>query len=566
MPENSGANKVAMSKDLNSEELLLAREAVQTLVKASKAFRIYLPNNPIHQQFFNKFKECINSFVNEYGTMRIDVSQFGFIYSEKSVYENKDPKDSLPFKLFSDGIVSIIFNAGIEDVEIKDFIDILGSDLSDNVDEDLVTRLWVRSFSNIHYALSEENIETDSEGIVAEALSISEKETEGLRHLHSNLPDGADFSGITFPGDFLSLSDEDKKCLQRGKELEKSKNHIVEVINILSAILTSEKDPVIFGEFVQIVANLAQSVLHSGEIKTSIWLINFLRKLPEKRTLSPEQSDALTTGISGILDDEFAEQLANTVNEGKLKPEEFKGLIVFLGNDAVPAICQILALVEKKGFRKIIIDTLVEVGRGNVEAFLPCLKDKRWYLLRNIIHIIRRIGKPPYLGPIVRLASHPDTRVRKELANYLNEIPGGRGQKDLLKFLDDSNRNNRIHALRLIASSRHKDTLKLLLESIKKATFEEKDISEKVAFYEAIGSLGSQDVVPMLKDMLLKKHWFGKGKEREYALCSVAGLKKIRSAEAMTILYDAYSAKSGEVRDIISAAVTELEKLALQEN
>lgn len=566
MSEIRNLNKVARSKDLNSDELHLATEAAQTLVKASKAFRIYLPNNPIHQQFFNKFKDTINSFFHDYGTMRIDVSQFGFVYSEKTIYENKDPKDSLPFKLFSDGITSIIFNIGIDNGEIEDFIDVLGSDLSENVDEDLVTRLWVRSFSNIHYLLSDTEIEADSEEIVAEALSVSEKEAEGLKHLYSNLPDSANFSGITFPQAFLSLSDEDKKCLQRGRDIEKGKKHIVEVINILTVILTSEKDPVIFGDFVQITANLIKSVLHSGEVKTALWLIEFLRKLSENKTLSPEKLNALTTGISGILDDEFAEQLAKIVNEGKLKPEEFKGLIVFLGSDAVPAICQILASVEKKGFRKIIIDLLVDLGRENIEAFLPCLKDKRWYLLRNIIHILRRIGKPPYLGPVVRLASHSDSRVRRELANYLNEIPDGKGRRDLLKFLDDSNKNNRIHALRLIASSRQKAALKILLESIKKADFEEKDISEKLAFYEAIGSLGSQDVVPMLKDMLLKKHWFGKGKEREHALCAVAGLKKVRSAEVMTILYDAYSAKTGEVRDIISAAVTDLEKLTLKEN
>src|SRR4030067_853172 len=73
-------------------------------------------------------------------------------------------KTSKAFKMYSDGIRSLIFSEGIEGKEVTDFLEIIGKDRPSEVDDDIVTLLWMKDLPHITYILAEDYLEFDAKG------------------------------------------------------------------------------------------------------------------------------------------------------------------------------------------------------------------------------------------------------------------------------------------------------------------------------------------------------------------------------------------------------------------
>ena len=72
--------------------------------------------------------------------------------------------------------------------------------------------------------------------------------------------------------------------------------------------------------------------------------------------------------------------------------------------------------------------------------------------------------------------------------------------------------------------------------------------------YETIGELGSEQLIPLFREMLLKKRWFSKPVDKETVLCAAAGLSRMRNAAALQLLEEAGRQRSID-RAIIEQAM-----------
>jgi len=139
MAENAAEQKDAPEQiEVSKEEVSSASDVLLSIVKTSKAFKMYLANNPLLHRFLDDLKANMTGHLQKYEELKLDIDQFELKYKGKGVYENRDPKDSLAFKMYSDGIRSLIFSEGIEEREITEFLEILGKDRPSDVDDDIV--------------------------------------------------------------------------------------------------------------------------------------------------------------------------------------------------------------------------------------------------------------------------------------------------------------------------------------------------------------------------------------------------------------------------------------------
>jgi HEAT repeat protein len=205
--------------------------------------------------------------------------------------------------------------------------------------------------------------------------------------------------------------------------------------------------------------------------------------------------------------------------------------------------------------RKVILQVLIEIGHDTPEIFLPYLSDPRWYVVRNMAFILARIASPGALDKVVTLISHREPRIRKEVLNYLERTPDPKAKNYLLKFLRDDSSAFRIRALQVLGNSNCMFALKPIAAMTASELFQEKDIEERKAAYEALGALGADQVLPMFREMIMKKFWFNKAKEQESVICAVAGLMKIKSEGALGLLEEANAVKGDEMREIINQAI-----------
>ncbi len=541
--------------EVPKEEVSSAAEVMQTMVKTSKAFKMYLSNNPLLHRFLEELKTKMGSHLAKYGELKLDIDQFELRYKGKSVYENRDPKDSLAFKMYSDGIRSLIFSEGMEDREISDFLEIVGKDRPSDIDDDIVTLLWMKDLPHVTYILAEDYLEFDTAGAGPTAPTSQQ---ENIKGVYKAIPPVSETvpTPMLIPQNILSLNEDEITWLKKAKELDEKRNPLDEVVQILFSILSMEKDFAIFGEFVDITANLIGNLIHSGDIHYAMSLIKFLRELSKNEALSDYHKDRLAKAMEGSISGDIIKDIEGIVDTSdKIKAESLKELLLLFGKTAIKQICELLGIVQKMEMRKVIVDALVEIGKDSPELFYPYLTDSRWYLARNAVIILRRIGSPVSLELVNKLIYHKEPRIRKEVLLYLAGIPDVKAKAYILKFLHDETSALRIHALKTLADSKFHGAFKPIFEITASKEFDEKDIAEKKAVFEALGELGSDEVVPLFKDMLMKRYWFNKAKEKESVILAVSGLRKIKTDAALNALEEASSVKKDEIKAVITQAM-----------
>lgn len=545
------------SPEVSKEEVVSAADVLMAVVKTAKAFKMYLPNNPLLRRFLDDLMSCLTSHAEEYGELKLDIDQFEMKCKGKRVYESREPKDSLAFRMYSDGIRSLIFSEGIELKEVTDFLDVIGKDRPGEVDDDIVTLLWSKDLSHITYILAEDYLEFNAGGLGG----LGEEgaaQGERIRGLFKDIPPETEKiqTPMLIPQSIISLSEKEIAWLKNARELDENRNALDEVIQVLYAILSAEKDFTVFREFIEITINLIGNLIHSGDIDYAVSLIRFVRELSQNENLSQDHKDTLQKGLEGTLTVEITQDIQGIVDTtDKIKPESLKELILLFGKGAIKQVCELLGAVQKMEVRKVIIDALVEIGKDCPETFYPFLGDKRWYLVRNSLHILRRINNPASLEPVSRLIANKEPRIRKEVLLYLEGSTDQKAMGYTLKFLQDEVAVLRISALKILVSAGFKDGVKPVLEMVTSNEFGDKEILEKKAIFEALGELGSDELIPMFEEMLTKRYWFNKEKEKESVLLAASALRKLKTDNAVKVLEEALKVKKDDIKTIVAQAL-----------
>ncbi|HEX8960742.1 MAG TPA: HEAT repeat domain-containing protein, partial [Geobacteraceae bacterium] len=274
----------AESTEIGKEEVTLATEVMLAIVKTSKGFRMYLPNNPLLVRFVEELKGKLGRHLSLYGDYKLDIDQFELRYRGKTVYENRDPKESMAFKMYSDGIRFLIFSEGVAEYELCEFLEIVGKDRPTDLDDDIVTLLWEKNLPHLTYILAEDFLEFDSTGGSHAPESQQEKIAGIYRSISSaNVPSP---SPMLIPQKILTLTDEEADWLRKARDAEEKKKPLDEVIQIITSILVGEKDPAMFGEFLEIMAKLTENLANAGEIKYTFSLVRFLGNLAKNENIS----------------------------------------------------------------------------------------------------------------------------------------------------------------------------------------------------------------------------------------------------------------------------------------
>ena len=551
---NTGAKEEAEKPQVGKEEFASAVEVLQAMLKTSKGFKMYMSNNPLLARFVEELTAKTSALLARYGEYRLDVEQFDLSYKGNSIYNNRDPKESLAFKMYSDGIRSIIFSEGVEERELCDFLEIVGKDRPTDLDDDIVTLLWMKDLPNISYVLAEDSLSLDAlEGGTAAPAS----QKEGIASVYQAPP--PDSAPLLVPQQILTLTDADAAWLKNAREVDEKRSPLDEVINILSAILLAEKDPAEFSEFVDIVGNLTGNLIHSGDLRHALTLSRFMRELKKNEAMPAANRERAARVMEGRFTEGLVKALKESVDTtDAITPEEFKELLFYFGVSAIVPMCELLGLVEKMKMRKAILDVLSEIGRDTPDAFFRFLSDKRWYLVRNMVYVLARIQNPKALEPVAKLIGHQEPRVRREVLQCLERMADPKAKTAIMRFLQDESSAVRIRAMQVLAGCHVAAALKPIAAMAEGKDFETREAAEKKAIFEAMGELGADHVVPLFRSILMKRYWFNKEKEKESVICAVAGLRKVKTDAAVRALEDASKVKGEETRRIVDEALRQI--------
>ncbi|MEK6560791.1 MAG: HEAT repeat domain-containing protein [Nitrospirota bacterium] len=561
----------------------MAADVLQSLSKAIKALKLYPDNSPVKQKFISDLTGKFTKFLEEYGDLALTVKQFDLLYQGEVVYTQTVKEESIAFRFFGDGIREVVFSEKLDEQEILNFIDVIqGGKGRDVEDDDIVTMMWEKDFKNIRYVVIEDGGGGESEGErekqqpettgsaafrSGEPLKNAHKAETGQNQAQAQAETQAEtilkstgveseieqIYGKPFDEIFTLTTEEIEKVKQE-MDREAKGDLVLELLDILFLILEIEESADSYSEMMTYIVKAVQTMIVSGDYKNAIAVLTRIKDI--------SNAEAAIGVTDALGDEEFLQQLTQSLNMNKTDniDELFTILTMFNKKSIIP-LTGMLASLDQMKSRRIVCDALAVLAKDNLDTLLKRLQDDDWFMVRNIVYVLGRIGDTKVTNHLKRIKDHREPRVRKEIIHTLSEIKSDEAKNILVSYLNDSDNTVRVSALKRLVSMEHRNAVPNILNIISSETFETKENYEKRELFEALAVLGYKEQLPYLKELLMKKsRLFGRAKVDELRILSAYALRKMNIPEAMDILREGAASSDKAVKKICEDALKDAGK------
>jgi hypothetical protein len=543
-----------------SEDIKDARDILQNIIKAKKNLRMYPENNPIYIKTLEDSYSRFKAYFEYRDSLALKIKQNSIYFDSEQLYYNSEKEDNLALFFFKDGLREIKFNKGLLQGEVEDFLKIVALDFDrDTVDDDVVTLLWEKDFQNIQYVVEEgflvdldvEEFEKQVEETVTEKVT----DVDDLMKAYADGFRGEDVNSISI----VPLADKDLQTLV--KELEKDATDKIEklVTIIYELIYQAEDKRDIEDAFTFLKDAIKYTVAH-GELST---LLNVMKKnqevLQDPRINENDKKHLII--LPQYLGTEEIVSLLAEILDGSIEVDEkdFEELSGFLDKNSIGTLIKYLGELKTIRARRFVINALSVVGRKDIKALARGLDDERWYVIRNIIYILRKIGDKRAIEYLLKTVRHGDVRVRKEVIKTLGELGGREVVQTLREYLNDTDMQVRIASAKAFAAIGSEAAKKVIFDYISDKTFKEKDFEEKKEIFEVLSRWKDDDVFEFLIKLLKTTSFFSRAKITENKACAALCLGLLGNKDALPMLQKLAESNNNLLREFAYTAVKRLE-------
>jgi HEAT repeat protein len=192
---------------------------------------------------------------------------------------------------------------------------------------------------------------------------------------------------------------------------------------------------------------------------------------------------------------------------------EFIAFSKDLGEPAVDWLNLVLAESQNRRARRFIAEAIAELCRDNPERLAPWLSDPRWFVVRNVVHILGWIGGNAIVGLLQTALRHPEPRVRQEVIAALGQADPAAARPLLLGMLEGADPRAFCSVLHQLAVARDPGVASALVRHLLDPGFEQRPLEVKRALYSALAATGGDEVLPDLETEIHKGNWFSRSQE-----------------------------------------------------
>jgi HEAT repeat protein len=199
-------------------------------------------------------------------------------------------------------------------------------------------------------------------------------------------------------------------------------------------------------------------------------------------------------------------------------------------------------------------------GEKSIELLSKGVYDRRWFVVRNVVGVLGRIGSPLAIPYLKKTIGHEDLRVRKQTLEALSRIKGEEVTLILLSILEDPEEKLRVRAARFLGERPSQGAFESINNLISRKDFRDKSQEEKKILLETFALIGKDKAVNLLKKLILKKTWFKKEKQKESSYLALKALASVNTSSSLEALKELSSSGGRKTRQQAKAL---LEKSSL---
>ena len=538
------------TKQTPDQELASVTQLLKSLDRASKNVRTFGQRNSVAQKFFDQFYTEITAHLTQFNVLTFIVQKDGLFFTEKLVYGSQTggASDNFAFKLYGDGIREITFHRDISAEDVLFFFDALwdSGGAPGTEDDDVVTRLWDKNLPTLTIVTADEVMkisERDSvltpqgkaplgntlRDIIAHVKAKEAKETNEAQQQKPRFS-----SGVTG----YEVSELELAALAKEIAVESSRDSMLYVLDVLTAVLSSERSPDLLNKLFEIYGGILKSLVQVGHWST---MEHTLGLLSEAEAVRPDLTEEHKKTIHNLFEQlgspEIVGWIETYLNTADMpRTDGLPSIFLMMKPTAAPALCTLLGNLEQPAHQTLVMNALMELAKGTPEIVARHLADRRPTFVKNLLGIIARWNDPRLADNVEKILRYPDPLIRREAVRTLAILrPSGTATK-LIPLMNDPNEGVRLATLKSLLTGNYSAPFSNWESIVAAETFGDRLPVEKRNIFHAMRATSGDEAVPYWTSLLTEWGWTNRKKREDLALMAVDALGKLGSPAAQAAL------------------------------
>jgi HEAT repeat protein len=544
-------------------------ELINNVVKALRAFHMYLPNNPIYQRATENVRAAFTPIWAAVDQLALTVAETDFVWEEQVVYHQPAKGESLAWGLFKDGMRSLTIRRGAEEEELTRFLETVNQAryLAADAGDDLLTLLWQQEFQFIQYHFVEffgEGGGSLPEASGAATAGANDAETAKARHAQAVEEAPPRPKGVVDLEDFDStlyfLDEAEINAVAADLKEEYRRDARGAAINVLFDLFELQGEPSIRDEILGTLEGLFPGFLNARDFRTAAAVLRDSKVVAGRASgLTPEHRARLEAFVTKLSEPAIVSQLVQSLDEASAVAgqAEVAEVLRELQGAALEPVLAWLPRLSSAPLREVLEGVVDRLATAHGNEVLRILRNPESEALAGVVPLCGRLllhQAVPGLGEVSR---HPDPALRLAAVQALAQLGTPAALGSIEQAIEDGDRAVRLVAVRAAGARGYKGALKRVEGVVLGRGVKEMDLTEKMAFFEAYGAIAGTAGLKALSGILLPRGLLKLKVPPETRACAAMALGKIRSPEARELLQKAVEDKDLVVRNAANRALRE---------
>jgi hypothetical protein len=541
-------------------------ELIQTLAKALRAFQMYMPNNPIYQRAIQNMGAAFQPIWAATDELLIHVVETELVWEDQVVYRQANKNDSLAWSLFKDGMRELTVHKGAEAEELPRLLAIINQArfLATDAGDDLLTLLWAHEFQLIQYQFVD--LFGEGGGATPEPSGPSpggeataeERKAQAAQEAQAR-PEGV-VDVDEFDSTLYFLDESEMGYVATELEAEYRRDIRTSALDVLFDLVEINSDEKVRDEVLNILEQLFPNFLNSRDFRAAAAVLRETKQLKEKSLgFTPAHLERLGIFASSLSEPATVGQLLQSLDEasGLGVDTHAAEVIKELRASALEPLVGWLPSLASAPLRKTLEAVIDRLAGNNTAEVHRLLKTPDSPALEGIIALCGRLALHQAVPGLAQTMGHAKPTVRLAAVLTLGQLgtPGALSLVD--RAIEDVDKSVRIAAVRAAGTRGYKGALKRV-ESVVLGKSKDMDLTEKMAFFEAYGSIAGATALKALSAILLQRGLLRMKEPAETRACAAMALGRIKTPEARDILQRAADDKELVVRNAVNRALREV--------
>jgi HEAT repeat protein len=331
--------------------------------------------------------------------------------------------------------------------------------------------------------------------------------------------------------------------------------------NVLSMVLDIfevQTDSEVREEITQILDNLMLHLLSGGQYTAVAFLLRESAEASKRaKEITPDQQARLASLPNRLSNREALTQLLQSLDESPDLPaqRDLDELFTQLRAEALETVFHRLGSMTNSQLRPLLENAAARLASANTGELVRLITSVEPGVALEAIRRAAGLKTAAAVTPLGKVLSDRPAETRLAAVIALGEIGSPSALQQLERGLVDSERDVRIAAARALSARAYRLALPKITHVVSGKAIRDADLTEKMALFEAYGSLSGDGGISFLDTILNGKGFLGRREDSELRACAAMALGKIGSEGAMRALRQAQGEKDVVVRNAVNRAL-----------